>query len=207
MERDERNVSFVEYPFTWASACEVGKVRNDNQDACLVDPELGLFLVADGMGGHQAGSTASRVVTAVLPELIRERITRLRKSRPRAIRYWLRRDVLELSKRLRAESFGRPQLSGMGTTLVMAFVQPNQAHITHMGDSRAYSFRDGKLNRLTRDHSVVEILLRSGEITQEESLKHPARGHVTRYVGMDDEVYADVRAVALNEGDRLLLCS
>jgi len=95
----------------------------------------------------------------------------------------------------------------MGATLVMALLTENRAHIAYMGDSRGYLFRDDGLTRLTNDHLVVEILLRNGEITPDEAEKHPARGLVTRYVGMDNEVYPDVRTIALSQGDRLLLCS
>ena len=95
----------------------------------------------------------------------------------------------------------------MGATVVMALVQDDRAFIAHMGDSRAYLLRRGKLRPLTDDHSIVGILLRTGEIRPEEAEHHPARGQLSRYVGMEDEVYPDVRTVRLASGDRLLLCT
>jgi len=194
-------------PLQWASVSDIGRVRQENQDACYADAESGLFLTCDGMGGHQAGAMASKIVTEIMPEMIRRRLHRLGAARARAIRYWLRSDILDLSKRLRAESAAQAELAGMGTTLVMVLLREDRAHIASMGDSRAYLFRDGQLTQLTEDHSLVGLLLRSGEITPEEAKDHPARGQLTRYIGMKDEVYPDVRTVDLAEGDRLLLCS
>lgn len=192
-------------PFQWASVSDIGRVRQENQDACYADAESGLFLTCDGMGGHQAGAIAAKIVTEILPEMIRRRLGRLGAARGRAIRYWLRSDILDLSKRLRAESAARTELTGMGATLVMALLRNSRAHIAHMGDSRAYLFRNDELTQLTDDHSVVGLLLGSGEITPEEAANHPAQGQLTRYVGMESEVYPDIRTISLNPNDRLLL--
>lgn len=193
-------------PFQWASASDTGRVREENQDAFFADAEPGLFLTCDGMGGHQAGAMASKILTEILPEMIRRRFGRLGAARARAIRYWLRTDILDLSKRLRDESAARTELAGMGTTLVMALLRNSRAHIAHMGDSRDYLFRDNKLTQLTDDHSVLALLLAGGEISPEEAVNHPARGQLTRYVGMETEVYADIRTISLIPNDHLLLC-
>ena len=199
--------AFVDFPCRCGFVTDVGRIRKENQDTCLADPANGLFLVSDGMGGQQAGSLAAKVVTEILPKLIHQRLKKLGQARTRAIRYWLRMDVLAFSKWLRAESSARTEMRGMGATLVAALIRGNRAHITHMGDSRAYLFRDGRLTQLTDDHSVVGLLLRNGEITDEEAANHPARGQLIRYIGMEAEVYPDARTLALNPGDRLLLCS
>lgn len=189
------------------SATDVGRVRAQNEDAFYADPEHGIFIVADGMGGHQAGEIASKVVVSVLPKMIEGRMGMLGNPRSRAIRYWLRQDILQLSQRLHSEATQKTAVRGTGATVVMALLRGDRAHIAHMGDSRAYLFRDNRLTQLTEDHSVVGLLQRSGEITAEEAKTHPARSHITRYVGMSDPVYPDVRTVPLKPGDRLLLCT
>lgn len=197
---------FIQH-LTAASASDVGKVRAQNEDACLVDVEHGLFIVSDGMGGAQAGALASKIVVRVLPRLIKERLTRLKKPSSRTVRLSLRDAIVELSQQIHKESANRIDLKGMGATVVLVMLRRRWAYLTHMGDSRAYLFRDGQLTQLTDDHSIVGILLRHGDITPEEARKHPARGRLSRYVGMKGKVYPDVQTQALRAEDKLLLCS
>jgi serine/threonine protein phosphatase PrpC len=189
------------------SASDIGRIREQNEDAFLADPERGLFIVSDGLGGHQAGDVASKAVVQVLPMMLMQRLTSLGKLDARKIRRSLSCAVNELSHGLRRESAGQLGLSGMGATVVAALIRKRWAYIVHMGDSRAYRLRAGQLERLTEDHTVVGLLLRSGEITPEEAETHPARGQLTRFVGMDDDVPPDTRTVHLKKGDRLLLCT
>ena len=186
---------------------DVGKVRANNEDAFRADAEAGLFVVSDGMGGQQAGELAARMVVDTLPGTIGARLDRMERPRGRAYRYWLRKELARLSRRVRDAARRQPHLRGMGATVVAALVRDRWAHIAHMGDSRAYLFRDGQLRQLTDDHSVVAWLLRKGEITPQEAARHPARASITRFVGMEDDAQPDVRSVALAAGDRLLLCT
>ena len=190
-----------------ASISDVGKVREHNEDACLTDVAHGLFIVADGMGGAQAGALASEIVVRVLPEMIEEGIAGLKKPTGDSVRRAIRNTILALGQEIQAESAEQAGLKGMGATVVLSLIRGRWAHIAHMGDSRAYLFRDGRLTRLTEDHSIVGILLRNGEITPEEAKTHPARGRLSRYVGMESEVYPDVRTEGLRKSDRLLLCT
>jgi serine/threonine protein phosphatase PrpC len=189
----------------WAS--EAGRVRDHNEDACFVDVDRGLFIVSDGMGGAQAGALASEIVVKVLPQMIEERIALLGKSTRRETKSLLRDSVTELSERLSQESKDRIGLKGMGATVVLALIRSSLAFIAHLGDSRAYLFRDDRLIPLTEDHSIVGILLRHGDISPEEVMEHPAKGRLSRYVGMENVVYPDVRSTAMKKEDRLLLCS
>lgn len=200
-----------------AGLSDPGRIRPGNEDAVAVLPEWGYLLVADGMGGGNAGATASKIVAAVLPKMLEQRLdTSPASGNPsllaspsgdETLSLLLRDTLVELSQMIWKQSAGQPGLAGMGATVALACVRGRQAFIAHMGDSRAYLLRQGRLERLTQDHTVVGILLRGGEITPEEAKHHPARSRLSRYVGMQGVVYPDVRAVELANGDRLLLCS
>ena len=187
-----------------AGLTDRGRVRSQNQDRWFADARRGLFIVADGMGGGPAGSVAAQVVVDALPPLLEQRLPDVSSLKePEAIPSLLA--VLEhLSNRIRAESRGQPGLDGMGATVVLALVRGGQALIAHMGDSRAYLWRDSRLARLTRDHSLIQLLLDCGEITPEQAAEHPSRGQVTRFVGMPEASLPEARLVRLKPGDRLL---
>jgi serine/threonine protein phosphatase PrpC len=192
-----------------ACATDVGRVREVNEDRCLVATEQGLFLVADGMGGHRAGDVAAEAVVSVLPGLIAQRLAGTNAPRDRVVELILRDAVLDLSHRLRTQATARLELSRMGSTVCVALIRKPRgvAHLAHMGDSRIYLYRQDILTQLTQDHSVVGWLLHYGEITPEEARTHPARNRISRYVGMAEEVYPDVQTIRLLADDRLLICS
>ena len=167
----------------------------------------GFLLCRTGWGVFKGGGLASKIVVSVLPKMLQARLGGRASQSADKIRLCLQGEILSLSKHLRSESAGQPALTGMGATLVMALLRGRHAHVAHMGDSRCYLFRKGRLTQLTKDHSVVGILLQAGEITTEEAKTHPARGKITRFIGMEAEVYPDIRSVPLKKGDRLLLCS
>lgn len=178
----------------WAT--DVGLVRAANEDSYLVDDALGVFAVADGMGGHAAGEIASS--TAV--EALRAALAR-------------GDDVVTAVLDANAEVFSRAHrqqsLAGMGTTLTVAVTEGGRhLRLGHVGDSRAYLLRDGVLDRLTDDHSMVEELLRAGRITAEEAAVHPQRNIVTRAIGISPlDLEVDTRLVEVTAGDRVMLCS
>jgi protein phosphatase len=199
-----------------------GCVRAENQDAWQADESLGLVVVADGMGGGPAGAEAAQMVAGRLPELLRKGLNGWDASprrpqtvrgtvptgmRRRAARRLLRETVLELSREILRASEDDPERKGMGATAVAAWRCGPVVHVAHQGDSRAYLFRGGVLNKLTADHSIVALLVRSGEITEEEAVKHPARGQLTRFVGMPGDVYCEVQTLMIKDGNRLLLCT
>lgn len=195
-------------PVVAAGCTDIGCVRKDNQDTWLVDEERGVFAVSDGIGGGPAGGTASQMVTSTLPRLIAQRSTGMpQRPRARAVRCLLRESILELSRDIRKTSAGDPDRKGMGATVVAIWIRWPFAHIAHMGDSRAYLFRAGVLTTLTNDHSIVALLLRNGEITAADVQDHPARNRLTRFIGMDGDVYPETRSLRLEAGDRLLLCT
>jgi serine/threonine protein phosphatase PrpC len=180
-------------------ATDAGKVRANNEDALLVGEgrDETLFVVADGIGGFEAGEVASRIAVDVLKEL------EPGDSFEAAIR--------EANRRILAAGRGDERLSGMGTTIVaLRFGGTRErpvAEIAHVGDSRAYLLRGGALKPVTEDHSLVAELVRSGDLTRDQAAEHPQKNLITRALGADEEVDVDTAVVPVEAGDRFLLCS
>lgn len=193
----------------FAGLSDTGRVRERNEDRWLAvaERELSLFIVADGMGGEMAGELASEIVVETLPGMLRHRLAEFADLVSAPAASALRESLADLSRRMRNESRGQPGLDGMGSTVVAALVGDRHALIGHMGDSRAYLLRDGILRPLTKDHSIVQLLIDYGEIRPDEAAEHPARGQLSRYVGMDGESLPQVAAWEIFPGDRLLLAS
>jgi protein phosphatase len=198
-------------PLDVAGGSDIGCVRRENQDAWLVDEPLKLAIVADGMGGGPAGALAAQTVVRRMAEIMRQVITsnhsKQEVSRRRVARRLLRETVSSVSQEILNMSEDDLELKGMGATVVAAWHCGSALHLAHQGDSRAYLFRDCLLRPLTADHSIVALLVRNGEITEQEALNHPARGQLTRFVGMPGDVYCDVQTLKIEKGDRLLLCT
>jgi protein phosphatase len=176
---------------------DTGRRRRQNEDAYVCEPPL--FAIADGMGGAQAGELASRVAAAAIEEL--------------AAHADGRRDVVAIVREANARVFARalqdPSVAGMGTTATVAYVDEEAGTIAfaHVGDSRAYRYREGVLEQLTSDHSLVGELVRSGRLTEDEAAVHPHRSVITRALGTEPEVEIDTMTVDVVPGDLLLLCS
>jgi protein phosphatase len=177
------------------AATDVGRVRDGNEDAYLVDDAMGLVAVADGIGGHRAGEVAS--ATAI--EALRAAITSGRT---------LREAIEDANAAVFAKAQTDMNLRGMGTTLTAGtLVAGNTVLLGHVGDSRAYLLHDGELRQVTVDHSLVEELVQEGRLTADEAAVHPQRSIITRSIGTDAAVDVDVYPVELTPGDRLVLCS
>ena len=149
----------------WAAASNAGKVRSENEDTFFVDAEVGLFLVSDGMGGHQGGLLAAKIVAEDFPVMIDVGMDRLRSHSLRAVRSLFKKTIVEQSKQLLAEGISETGRKGMGATLVAALLHKGRAYVANLGDSRIYRLRNNKLVQLTEDHSVVSELLREGRIS------------------------------------------
>jgi protein phosphatase len=180
-----------------ASRTDTGRQRNANEDSLFLRSPV--FVVADGMGGAQAGEVASkaaaasfdRELTAAPPERV---LTETIEAANRTIHELARKD---------------PGLTGMGTTITAVIVDPDSEEVAigHVGDSRAYRLRAGKLERLTRDHSLVEEMRRKGQLTDAQAEDHPQRSIITRALGPEPEVQVDVQTVPAQAGDVFLICS
>jgi PPM family protein phosphatase len=149
---------------SYAGLSDQGLMRHENQDRWYADPEQGLYLIADGMGGHSAGAVAAQIVADVLPALIRERLPDAEQGSSGDLTGRVRDVIAELSERLREQSAGRRGLHGLGATPVLANIRRDRAYIAHLGDSRAYMVRTGRLAPLTQDHSIVALLLETGDL-------------------------------------------
>jgi serine/threonine protein phosphatase PrpC len=181
---------------SYARATDTGKRRRHNEDSYVVAPPL--FAVADGMGGAQAGEVASKLAAAALEDTDPGTISGPEK---------LTQLIQEANRRVYERASADPSTSGMGTTMTVAVVEGSEVTIGHVGDSRAYLVRDGKLEQLTEDHSLVNELLKSGKLSREEADMHPQRSVITRAVGTDPDVDVDVFVVTADAGDVFLLCS
>ena len=190
-----------------AHASDVGMKRQSNEDAyvVLLPPKTpagvdGVLVVADGMGGHEAGEVASAMaVQAVVDEL----------GEPNAQHDAYPGALGELVERANAEIVASAQgdRRGMGTTMTMAVVEDTRMHLAHVGDSRAYLLRGGELRQLTDDHSWVSEQVRQGRLTPAEAATHPRRNLLTKALGAAPSVAVDTQTIDLEEGDLILLCS
>ena len=176
-------------------ASDLGRQRQGNEDNYFVRAPL--FVVADGMGGAQAGEVASEMaVESFDPELP--------DGSPAET---LAAIIQDANRRIHERSRSDEQAAGMGTTCTAAYVGESDVTIAHVGDSRAYLWRDGELTRLTRDHSLVGELVARGKLTEEQAEAHPQRSVITRALGPEAEVQVDVETFGARAGDVYLLCS
>jgi protein phosphatase len=192
---------------------DVGRRREQNEDAFLVDMESSLFVVADGMGGHAGGGTASALAVTT----IQERIRAARAASPASFQAPAAADPTHFPSvlRLAVESacraiFGAaqedPTLAGMGTTVTAALVVGHTAFLAHVGDSRCYLLRGGRIFQLSEDHSLVNEQLKAGAITEEEARQSRFRNIITRSVGFEEDVLVDVVGLEVEKGDTIVLC-
>lgn len=188
-----------------------GQVRQSNQDAFIVLNDLNAWILADGMGGHAGGDVASRIaVESVATALSKLDLPRAGWQAQHKRERLLSRAIQEANEAIRREARTRPELIGMGTTLVvLTIVEDPQLHATvaHVGDSRAYLLRERTLLQLTRDHTLVEEALRQGYLTVEEAQMHPYRHVLSRALGVETEVEPDISTFPLQPDDLLLLCT
>ncbi len=205
----------------YACFSDVGLTRKNNEDSVIVNDDLGLFIVADGMGGYNGGETASRTAVQIVEDYF--------------VRYWpewqdkqlsagtgpddeyvfaraqtgLKTAILQANEEIFRIAQQDSSLANMGTTITAAYVDEidYRVALAHVGDSRAYLLREGQLSQLTKDHSLVGELLDEGAITPAEAIHHPQRNVITRAVGADRDLAVDDYQYDLQEYDILLLCS
>jgi serine/threonine protein phosphatase PrpC len=205
------------YGYQAAAASHRGRVRTANEDSFGICANEGLFVVCDGMGGAAAGEVASRVAVDTMLRCLctPQKTTPTKETDPGPIEprpdtgvpAMLRNAVSDANHLVFSQAANDARLHGMGTTLVALLTQQNKAWIAHVGDSRCYRYRAGVLEQLTRDHSLVDEQVKLGQLTREEADRSPLRNVITRAVGSQRSVTAEVNEVETAPGDLFLLCS
>jgi serine/threonine protein phosphatase PrpC len=196
-------------------ASDVGRKRDHNEDSFLSNDALSLYAVADGMGGHLGGERASRLAVDLLGSTLTEGMAR-RAAADAAIvasgalpspGTLLREAVVGADRTIYDNALADPSLTGMGTTLTALFFADRRAYLGHVGDSRAYLYRDGKARQLTDDHSWIQDQVRAGLLSAEEAKESRFRNIITRSVGFEPSVHPDMHDLIVQAGDCYLLCS
>jgi protein phosphatase len=197
-------------------ASDVGRKRNHNEDSLLCNNELGLYAVADGMGGHLGGERASRMAVEILEREI-EGVHRAGQldvkpedvpvGGPHPVSGILRRAVVEADRHIYEAALANPELAGMGTTLTTLLFSRGYVYMGHVGDSRAYLYRNGHARQLSEDHSWIQEQVRAGLISPEEAKESRFRNIITRSVGFEPSVEPDLHGLAVQSGDCFVLCS
>jgi serine/threonine protein phosphatase PrpC len=185
----------------WKS--DQGKVRENNEDAVLVDAPRGIFLLADGMGGHRGGEVASGLAVRTVHDFLRERVDQASgEEMPRLLAEALATAHSSVYKR----GMGNPELEGMGTTLEILIIRERQAHICHVGDSRLYLFREGIIAQVTQDDNMAAYLVTHKQVAPADVPPH-YRNILTQAVGVSGELIPEIRTLDLVPEDLILLCS
>jgi protein phosphatase len=185
------------------AATDIGRKRSQNQDSISSNPELGLFVVADGMGGHRGGETASSMAVELIPKLV---------AQGQSQSGWEPRNVLvqairQANEMIHTRSLHEPALQGMGTTSTALLFKDGTLTVGHVGDSRCYFLRPGAIWQVTRDHSLVQEKLRAGIITRDEVKTDRMKNVITRSVGFEADVNVDVYEMEVRAGDMFMICS
>jgi protein phosphatase len=196
-----------------AGISDVGLRRGHNEDRIATDPRLGLAVLADGMGGYRAGEVASAMAVSVIVEELRKGLRhnppqRLDEDSGYTLGSLLVREAIgRANESIYQAAQEQPQCQGMGTTLVSLLFYDNQVSVAHVGDSRLYRLRRGEIEQLTADHSLMQELIDRGFYTPEEARRNVQKNLVTRAVGVDPTVNADLQEEPVLPGDLYLLCS
>ncbi len=191
---------------------DVGLKRGHNEDNYLINEELNLFVVADGMGGHAGGEYASAIAVNTVEEIVTsmelEGVEITDVTDPVEItRQKLTHAIRLAGRRIYEKAKEQPEYHGMGTTAVVLLVDSGNAYVAHVGDSRLYMLRDGAVEQVTEDHSLIAEKIRHGLITPEEAKNHRMRNVITRSLGYQEDVEVDIQVRAVRRGDQYLLCS
>ena len=185
------------------SLCDIGLVRTENQDSIYTNEDLGLFIVADGMGGHEGGQVASQIAIETIPDYIKKNLNNI-SSPVELIEKAIKKantDIYETG------CYENPELMGMGTTVVLAFFLGQKFYIANVGDSRAYLFQKPRLWQMTEDHSLLFEQIRNGIISEKQSQLITGKSILTRSVGTESFVDVDIFISAVQAGSALMLCS
>ena len=192
---------------------DVGQVRDHNEDDIGSDEDIGIWVLADGMGGYNAGEVASGIAVKTVIDLVTEACKREDRAELEPETGLMRQTIVLRDAIMRANKIinqtaqSQPQCEGMGTTLVACLFYDNRISVAHVGDSRLYRMRDGRFEQITLDHSLLQELVDRGFYSQEEAQRSTNRNYVTRALGVEPNVEVEVQEIDAGKGDYLLMCS
>ena len=192
---------------------DMGRVRNNNEDAVAEDPDIGLLVLADGMGGYNAGEIASGIAIATVLDVARRQWKDIKRGEVDpdsgySVEALMLKDAVETAHTtIYHVSQSQPQCAGMGTTVVSCLLHDDRMSIAYVGDSRLYRYRERTLEQITRDHSLIEELIARGHYTRDEAAKLVRKNIVTRALGVEPEVSVDIIEDTVEVGDIILICS
>lgn len=189
---------------------DTGKVRDHNEDAFLVRPDDNVFVVADGVGGNNSGEVASQNAVLGIDRFLKrrpiERVHNAKNMQEELMEYFLE-CLREINRSILADSITQAENAGMATTVVMAHLINKTLYVVNLGDSRAYLIRKDEINQITEDHTYVNKLVKTGNITKQEAEHHPKKNVITKALGADHDVQPDFFKTTLKKKDRVILCS
>lgn len=197
----------------YSCASHIGKVRKNNEDYCegeIIDTSLGsigIFALADGMGGHKKGEVASKLAVENIINFLKENLIQNNNIKIDYIDDIIKQAYNNVNLIIHEKSINDIEYEGMGTTLTTAIIYKDSLYVANVGDSRCYLLKDNKFSQITVDHSVVQELINAKIITEEEAKDHPRRNHITRAMGTDELVIVDIFKHKINTGDKILLAT
>ncbi len=197
----------------YSCASHIGKVRKNNEDYCggeIIDTNLGsigIFALADGMGGHKKGEVASKLAVENIISFLKENLIQNNNIKIDYIDDIIKQAYNNVNLIIHGKSTDNIEYEGMGTTLTTAIIYKDSLYVANVGDSRCYLLKDNKFNQISIDHSVVQELIEANIITKEEAKSHPRRNHITRAMGTDELVIVDIFKHKINTGDKILLAT
>jgi len=199
--------------FAHVALTDVGKVREHNEDNIGSQPDVGLWVLADGMGGYNAGEVASGIAVKTIIDLVSEACKREKRDEKEPATGYMRQTIVlrdavaRANKIIHQTAQSQPQCEGMGTTLVACLFYDDKVSVAHVGDSRLYRMRDNRFEQITMDHSLLQELVDRGFYSQEEAQRSTNRNYVTRALGVELNVEVEVQEVEARKGDYFLMCS
>lgn len=197
----------------YSCASHIGKIRKNNEDYCegeIIETEfgqIGIFAIADGMGGHNKGEVASKLAVSNIIKFLKENLLQRKSIKIDYIDDVLKQAYNSVNSIIHNKSKESLEYEGMGTTLVTAIIYENNIYVANVGDSRCYLLHDRKFDKITIDHSLMEELIMANVITEEEAKVHPQRNQITRAVGTDDMVVVDIFKKKFKENDFILMAT
>ncbi|MEL6448939.1 MAG: Stp1/IreP family PP2C-type Ser/Thr phosphatase [Pseudomonadota bacterium] len=197
----------------FSAVTDAGRVREHNEDAIATNSDAGLLVLADGMGGYNAGEVASGIAVKTVHGLLSDAMMREKRGDIETTTGFMRQSIAlrdgvrRANKIIHQTAQSQPQCEGMGTTIVCALFWDNRVSVAHVGDSRMYRLRDGELTQITLDHSLLQELVDRGFYSEEEAQRSTNRNYVTRALGVEAQVEVEIQESAVQVGDIYLLCS